>query len=219
MLGFLLALCAGLLATCAPRGGLGPPAPPPGKLQRLQWASIDFNRSVPGDEVVELRVIVANLESRATNSTSILWEPAFAAQFTFLRSDPAPWRVRIDEQGWGVLDTAGILPAQFGTFRVWFVAPQAGVVEPRVRVVIDGRLELGPVVAGSTQAVQIAAQDSQQVFERGRLAAVAERAGILPDGPRGAFASAAGIGLILVILAGSGGAAALRLTIRAPPPP
>ncbi len=174
---------------------------------------------MPGDEVVELRVIVANLDSRATNSTSILWEPAFAARFTFLRSDPAPWRVRIDEQGWGVLDTAGILPVQFGTFRVWFVAPQAGVVEPRVRVVIDGRLELGPVVAGSTQAVQITAQDSQQVFERGRLAAVAERAGILPDGPRGAFAIAAGIGLMLIILAGGGSAAALRLTIRAPPPP
>lgn len=204
---------------CTMRRSLAATAPPRAQLQRLQWASIDFNRSVPGDEVVELRVIVANLATRATNSTSILWEPAFAAQFAFLRSDPPPWRVRIDEQGWGVLDTSGILPLQFGTFRVWFVAPKAGVVEPHVRVVIDGQLELGPVVAGSTQATQIEAQASQQLFERGRLATVAERAGILPDSPRGAFALAAAMGFVLILLAGSGGAAALRLTTRGPLPP
>ena len=70
--------------------------------------------------------MVDNDGRQHTESTSILWEPAFASRYTLISSDPPAWRVRIDERGWGVLDTAGLLPSRSGTFRLWFSAPPAG---------------------------------------------------------------------------------------------
>ena len=48
------------------------------------------------------------------SAPSILWEPAFASRYTLISSDPPAWRVRIDERGWGVLDTAHLIPSPFG---------------------------------------------------------------------------------------------------------
>jgi hypothetical protein len=87
---------------------------------RIVWASTDYGIREPEQAVIELQIIVDNPALSPTESTSILWEPAFADAFVLLDSDPLPWRVRRDEHGWGSLDTSGVLPAQHGRYRLWF---------------------------------------------------------------------------------------------------
>ena len=105
---------------------LGAPFRAGGPGLSLAWATAEPWATEGGPTLVELRLVVDNDGRQRTQSTSILWEPAFASRFTLISSDPPAWRVRIDERGWGVLDTAGLLPSRSGTFRLWFDGPPTG---------------------------------------------------------------------------------------------
>jgi hypothetical protein len=179
----------------------------------LRWASTEYFASGPGDPVVELRVIVDDHDPRGrnTDSTTILWEPSFVQRTTFLSSDPPAWRVRVDERGWGVLDTAGVLGRQYGTFHLWFVIDTYAVYEPRVMVVANGHIVLQEVTAGASSRRRAGPSPAQTAFEEGALARVADAAGPLPNDERGAFPLATGMGLLLTGVAVAGGATAFRL--------
>src|SRR6266542_4488185 len=92
-----------MLVGCAPvSAATAPPAPlvdtaNPAERVRLRSASIEYYQAGPVDPVVEVRVILDSTAKRHTDSTTILWDPTFAERFVFLRSEPAPWRVRVDE--------------------------------------------------------------------------------------------------------------------------
>jgi hypothetical protein len=196
---------------------------------RLAWATAEpwptdrppdgAPAAAPGGDTstVELRLEVENTGSAATQSTSILWEPGFAGRYVLATSDPPAWRVRIDERGWGVLDTFGILPGRAATFRLLFTekAPGgAGWSPPRVVVVADGHLVIAETVA-DVRRLDVAFARPQQIFERGPLAAAADRATFVPSDARGAFPLAAGAGLLLgAVLAGGGLAAARAAATR-----
>jgi hypothetical protein len=177
-----------------------------------------------GTALVELKVVVDNPGARSTDSTSILWEPAFAQAFTFTDGEPAPWRVRTDERGWGVLDTSGVLPRRSGTFRLRFASAsdptgtpgslQAAFRTPRLVVVVDGT----QVIAETAGDVRRGAPPPGRwlrVFERGPLARLAD---VLPAGvaaPHRALGYAGGLAALLVLVAG-GGAGAAFVTTNAP---
>lgn len=207
-------------ASCGAPGAQESPVATPGPGQstgpvRLRFASTEYYTLGPGDPVVELRVILNNSGPRHTDSTSIRWEPAFAQDVTFLRSEPAAWRVRIDETGWGVLDTTGVLPGQFGTFRIWFAMNTYTPHEPRIAVIANGSMEIATVTASATHLKWQADIPKQRVFERGLPALAADIFGFLPANGRGAFPLAVGMGVSLIGLAGSGGLMAFRLASRA----
>ncbi len=227
VLGLLSLLACGDNAMPAPSavvrpsmGGRGesqalPGAPAPEALS-LRWMSTEYFVGGPGDPVIELRIIVGNDDRRGrnTDSTTILWEPSFAQHTTFLSSDPPAWRVRVDEQGWGVLDTAGVLGQRRGTFRLWFTKGDDTVYEPRVKVVANGDIVIAETDATPSHRRRGRLTAAQTVFERGPLALVADAAGILPGDGRGAFHLGAGIGVLLIGAAATGGLAALRLSSR-----
>jgi hypothetical protein len=171
-----------------------------------------------GTSTVELRLEVENTGRAATQSTTILWEPGFAGRYVLATSDPPAWRVRIDERGWGVYDTFGILPGRAATFRLVFTekapAEQGRVVPPRLVVVADGHLVIAESVA-DVRRLDVAFARPQDVFEQGPLAAAADRAAFIPSDARGAFPLAAGAGLLLgAVLAGGGLAAARAAAVR-----
>ena len=91
---------------------LGAPFRASGPGLSLAWATAEPWATEGGSTLVEMRLVVDNDGRQHTQSTSILWGPAFASRFTLISSDPPAWRVRIDERGWGVLDTAGLLPSR-----------------------------------------------------------------------------------------------------------
>jgi hypothetical protein len=206
------AAAGGAVASRAATFAGSPPAARP--QLRLQWASMEYYRAGPADPLVELRIIVANYSRRPTDSTTILWEPAFAQQHLFVRSEPAPWRVRTDERGWGVLDTAGVLPEQHGTFRLWFAAGTLAVYEPRVVVVANGTDVIAETVAGATHRRYQVPSSAQRTFERGPLAALADAVRFLPSDGHGALPLAAAIGVLLSATAGAGTLAAFRVAGR-----
>jgi hypothetical protein len=179
----------------------------------LRKASTEYFVNGPGDSVVELRLIVDNQDpwGRNTDSTTILWEPSFARITTLLASDPPAWRTRIDERGWGVMDTAGVLGRRYGTFRLWFAVGDYAVQEPQVTLVANGHIVLAETVATATHRRRGASTPAQTAFERGPLARAADLSLLLPGDERGAFPLAAGVGLLLTAVATAGGLAAFLL--------
>lgn len=176
----------------------------------IRWAGIEYFTAGPADPLVTLRLVLENYQDRHTDSTTLLWDPEFAQRFTFLRSEPPAWRVRTDERGWGVLDTAGILPHQYGEFRLWFAATSPVVREPRLVVVSNGNVVVADTVVQALhrQAPRPAAPLS---FERGVLGwvgAVVEALHVGSADERSAFLLAATVGALLAVLAGAGSAAA-----------
>jgi hypothetical protein len=190
----------------------------------LAWATAEPWATEGGSTLVEMRLVVDNDGRQHTQSTSILWEPAFASRFTLISSDPPAWRVRIDERGWGVLDTAGLLPSRSGTFRLWFSGPPAGgpaaapaggasggaaVVPPRVMVVANGHFVIAETVADVRRLDGVRGR-APATFERGPLAAAADAFAFVPADARGAFPFAAATGLLLGAVLAAGGVAAAR---------
>jgi hypothetical protein len=193
-----------------------PPAPPPpsgspADLVRLRSASIEYYQAGPVDPVVEVRVILDTTATRHTDSTTILWDPAFAERFTFLTSDPAPWRVRVDENGWGSLDTSGIIPGQYGTFRLYFAAGTYEPLEPRLRVIANGNTAVADVFASAPHLKWQAPTPEQQAFEHGPLAALSRVAGIAPAEERPSFVVGAALSGVLLALTLGGSLMAIRL--------
>ena len=184
----------------------------------LRWASTDhrpyYGGAAPGT-LVQVTVIVENVAGDDTQSTSFNWDPAFAAAYAFVKSDPTAWRARVDENGWGVLDTSGVLAGDHGTFHLWFEpaaaetpasnpAPEA----PRLIVASDGTLLVADVVATAEHDVERARASTQYAFERGPLAAAGE---LLPpemSHPRSVPGLAVGLSVFnMALLAGGTGAA------------
>jgi hypothetical protein len=192
----------------APAAGAGTDGSAPAV--RLQAASMEYYTGGPGDPVVELRVILNNTSARHTDSTSIRWEPAFVQEFTFLRSEPEAWRMRVDETGWGVVDTSGVLPEQYGTFRIWFAMNTYAPREPRIAVVVNGTVEIAQATARATHLKWQADIPKQRVFERGLPAQAADLVRFLPTDGRGAFPVAMGMGVALIAVTGIGGFMAFR---------
>jgi hypothetical protein len=173
-----------------------------GRGLRLERVSVEY--AAAGDQVVALRVSVDNRGAGATASTSIHWEPAFAQRFAFLDSEPAPWRVRTDERGWGVLDTAGVLPAQIATFQVRFLASTPDALEPAVIVVADGATVVGEAIARAASRHWPRPAPAQRTFDRGALAAAADALPLVPADSRGAFPLAVAMSVLLSLLVGAG---------------
>ena len=218
-----LTLAVVLLAACAtPAGKRARAAPQAAPAVRLQWASTEYFQAGPDDPVVELRIVLDNGGIHTTDSTTILWEPSFQQNFTFLRSEPAAWRVRVDEAGRGVVDTSGTIPGQDSTFRLWFAAEAERaakghiVQEPKVLVVVDGNYVVAETIATATHLRLQAAAATQQTFERGPLAATADLARFVPDDQRSALPLAILIGLAMSLMALAGGCAAYRLAGHRP---
>ena len=212
-----------------PRGAPAPGAAPAAAgaaALRLRWATTRYAVAADAQGPIQLTVLLENPGPGPTGSTSILWEPAAAEALAFAGSDPAPWRVRRDERGWGVLDTAGVLPGRIGTFRLWFSRPEAPAGGgpaplpplllppplPRIVVVADGRWVVADTVADVRLAVPPAGA-GQGPFERGALAGpagLAERVPGVPAHPAGALPVAAGCAALLALVAGAGAGAAFR---------
>ena len=218
----LLVLVSGQLVTCA-----GPPAearqPDVGQSPaiHLAWASTHYAPHEPTDAVVQLDVIVRNGTEHTTRSTSIEWEPVFAAAYEVLESDPPAWRIHIRDDGWGVLDTSGVLPGQDGAFRVWFSAtdrptPLDEDTGPLIRVVVDGQLPAGEGAATPTHAAERHKLSAQQLFERGHLAAAADRLTLLPAGGVGAHPVVVTLATVWLAITALGFAAAYQVTRRPP---
>ncbi len=207
---------------------LGAPFRASGPGLSLAWATAEPWATEGGPTLVELRLVVDNDGRQHTQSTSILWEPAFASRYTLISSDPPAWRVRIDERGWGVLDTAGLLPSRSGTFRLWFSGPPAGgpaaapaggpaggasggaaVAPPRVMVVANGHFVIAETVADVRRLDGVRGR-APATFERGPLAVVADAFAFVPADARGAFPFAAATGLLLGAVLAAGGVAAAR---------
>ncbi|HXI16242.1 MAG TPA: hypothetical protein VNM48_07710 [Chloroflexota bacterium] len=176
----------------------------------VRSAKVEYYQAGPTDPVVELQIIVENTAGRHTDSTSILWDPEFARGFTFLRSDPPPWRVRIDERGWGSLDTAGVIPGEYGTFKLWFAAGTYAPLEPRIQVVANGVIPVGDVIAKAGHLVWQVPSASQRAFENGRLADATAFTSTLTLSARAAFAYALALGMALSLITVAGGLAAFR---------
>jgi hypothetical protein len=180
---------------------------------RLAWATTDPWPAEGGRTTVLMRVVVENDGPQATQSTTILWEPGFAGQFELVSTDPAPWRVRIDERGWGVMDTIGILPGQSTTFRLTFAGRGATGDPPRVMVVANGRIVISEGPA-AVRVLDVPGARQGGTFERGPLAAAADVAGFVPADARGAFPVAAGVGLLQAAVVIGGGLLAARAAAR-----
>jgi hypothetical protein len=220
----LLAVCLVLLAgRAAVAGRLS--AATAGTALRLTWATATPLPAADQSVTVELRVVLENAGQKGSESTSILWEPAFAQQFRLVRSEPPAWRVRVDERGWGVLDTAGVLPGRSGTFQLLFAAsaPAAGavpaaIIAPRIVVVANGSV----LVADTPADVRLSTATTggrRPLFEHGILAQVVDRAGFIPADARGAFPLALAAGALLGLALAAGGVAAFKLGRGRPAPP
>ena len=187
----------------------------------LAWAGTDYGVREPEGAVVVLEVVLRNETEDVTNSTSIEWEPDFAAAYAVLDSDPPAWRVHTAEDGWGGLDTSGVPAGEEGRFRVWFGAAgevASGAVEaPRIRVIVDGDRRAGGGVAVPAHAAERARLTAQHAFERGRLAALADRVGLVPQSGRTVFPVVVGLAALLAGVMAGGVVAALGATYRAGP--
>ena len=206
----LVALSVG----CGEAPPVAAPARSAGPATSVRSAAIDYYRSGPTDPVVEVRVILENTHTHSTESTTILWDPEFARNFIFLRSEPPPWRTRVDEGGWGSLDTDGAIPNQFTTFRLWFAVGTYAPLEPRLRIIADGGVQIADVTARAGHLVWQVPKAQQMAFERGRLATVSGVATLIPTGEGPAFAYALGTGVTLLAAVLLGGLQAARLVGR-----
>jgi hypothetical protein len=176
---------------------------------RLAWATAEPWPADGAVTTVEIRLVVENAGKKATNSTSVLWEPGFAGRFTLASSDPPAWRVRIDEWGRGVLDTSGFLPGRSSTIRLVFTGTGPVGPPPQVMVVANGHYVIAETIA-DVRHFDVAGARDHDTFERGVLAAVADRVAFVPSDARGAFPLAALVGLLLATVLTGGGLAAAR---------
>lgn len=168
--------------------------------------------------VVELRLIVANRLERATESTSVIWDPEFARQFEFVGSQPRAWRVRLDELGRGVLDTAGIIPGTEGTFRLWFRSVIGATVEPDLVVVADGQVEVGRLrVTWGTPAEQRSQHRLTRIADSKLFGVLASAAAWIPAEGKAAFIATMTAAVLVGLLGLAAGAVALWAAVRAPP--
>ncbi len=194
----------------------------------LRWASTDhhpdYGDAVPGT-LVQVTVIVENAAGDNTQSTSFNWDPDFAAAYAFVGSDPSAWRARVDENGWGVLDTSGVLAGDYGTFRLWFEPAAAETAEtpasdpapeapeaPRLIVVSDGTLLVADVVATAQHDTERARASTQYQFERDPLATAGELLPPETSHPRSVLGLAVGLSVFFMALLAGGTGAALNLT-------
>jgi hypothetical protein len=201
-----------LLAGCVAWLSLSPPRVPAALPVSLRSATVEYHATGPGDSLVELRVVLDN-NGPTTHNTSILWDPWFARDFTFVGSDPPAWRMRIDERGWGIVDTAGVLPHRDGLFRLWFAASIRDVRMPTVIVVVNGQHNIAATLADVISRGAVGDAAAQSAFEAGPLATAADVAAIVPIDRHGVFWVALAIGALLVGAAIAGGLSALKAII------
>jgi hypothetical protein len=185
-------------------------APDVAREMRLRSATVEYYRAGPVDPVVELRIILQNTGRRHTDSTTITWDPSFAQNFTFLDSDPPPWRVRTDVSGWGTLDTSGVLPNQFGTFKLHFAIGTYAPQEPQIRVISNGNVVVGEALAEALHLRWQQPSAAQRTFEHGALGTLASIGTILPEGPHAGFLFAVLLALSLTIATSAGSVVALK---------
>ena len=178
----------------------------------LSYAGINYLNGGPADPVIELKVIMVNSGERHTESTSIRWEPAFAREYTFLKSDPPAWRVRIDDWGWGVYDGPGVLPQRDGTYLLWFTRTGFRVDEPRIQAIGNGTMFVDDTYAIAMNRILNREPAAQGIFERTPFAAVVDRIGnVVPDAIETApFGFALGLAGTLTALAAGGVMVSLR---------
>ena len=185
----------------------------------LAYAGVNYLNGGPADPVIEMKVIILNSGKRHTESTSIRWEPSFGKEYTFLRSEPAPWRVRTDEWGWGVYDGPGVLPEQDGTYLLWFTRTGFQVDEPRIQVIGNGTMFVEDTYAIAMNRILNREPTMQGVFERAPVALIIDRmANALPDATLTApFGFALGLAGTLTTLVAGGLLASLRSNRATPP--
>ena len=178
----------------------------------LSYAGINYMNGGPADPVIELKVIMVNSGERHTESTSIRWEPSFAREYTFLKSDPPAWRVRTDEWGWGVYDGPGVLPQRDGTYLLWFTRTGFKVDEPRIQVIGNGNMFVDDTYAIAMNRILNREPMMQGIFERTPLAKIVDRVGTaVPDAIETApFGFALGLAGTLTALVAGGVIASLR---------
>lgn len=220
VIGVLLCSFVSLFGCAEPVATFRPPLAPtstanPASAVRLRSATIEYYLGGPGDTVVELRVFLENTHTRHTESTSILWDPEFARQFVFLRSEPEPWRIRVDESGWGSFDGTGVIPGQFATYKLWFAAGTYAPLEPRLRIIADGGTLVAETLAVAPHLKWQRPRMEQSAFERGPLSVLTAPAALLPSGPRPAFVYAVVLALTLLGVTLTGGLKAFRLVASA----
>ncbi|HET7770697.1 MAG TPA: hypothetical protein VFN74_18130 [Chloroflexota bacterium] len=210
-------LAALLLASCS-GDSASAPAPTstasPATAVRVRSATTNYYLGGPGDPVVELRVVLENNHTRHTESTSILWDPEFARQFTYLRSEPDAWRVRVDESGWGSFDATGVIPGQFATYKLWFAAGTPSPLEPRLKVIANGSTLVAETVAIAPHLAWQRPRAEQSAFERGPVALLTAPAALVPAGPRLAFTYAVLLALTLLAVTLTGSWKAFRTAAR-----
>jgi hypothetical protein len=210
----LLCLLCAALAACGPSSAANdrPPAgPDPASSVRLRSAKIEYYRAGPTDPVVEVQIILENGHRRHTDSTTILWDAAFAQNMVFLNSDPPAWRVRTDDRGRGTLDTTGVIPGQYATYKLWFAAGTYAPLEPQLLIVANGNVEVAETVAEASHLAWQVPPASQQAFERGTLATlIGPATSIVPAGGAPGFFIAVALGVALTVLTLSGSVLAFR---------
>lgn len=184
----------------------------------LAWASTDYGVREPEGAVVALDVVVRNRTGGVTQSTSIEWEPSFAAAYRVLESDPPAWRVHVAEDGWGVLDTNGVPANEDGAFRVWFGEAEGAAEEaneaPRIRVAVNGERRVGEGTATPVHAAERERAETQRVFERGGLAVAADYAVGVPASGKGVFPVVVGFAAVLAAISAAGLLAVYCATVR-----
>lgn len=183
----------------------------------LSYAGINYMNGGPADPVIELKVIVVNSGERHTDSTSIRWEPSFAREYTYLRSEPSAWRVRVDDWGWGVYDGPGVLPERDGTYLIWFTRTGFKVDEPRIQVIGNGSMFVEDTFAIAMNRILNREPILQGVFERAPIAPVIDRVGqVVPDAVETApFGLALGLaGTLTALIAGGVMASLGSRTVR-----
>lgn len=158
------------------------PESTPGPVVLLNYVGMSYFNGGPADPVIELKVILDNQGDRHSDSSSIRWEPEFAREFTFLKSSPPAWRVRIDEWGWGVFDGDGVRPHGDGTYLIWFTTTGYKVREPRIQVVANGNMFVDDTFAIAMNRILTREPELQGVFERQPIAGIIDRIGrFVPD--------------------------------------
>jgi len=168
---------------------------------RLRWASTnhrpDYRGAAPGT-LIEVRLIIESALDDDTRSTSIHWDPAFAAAYTLVESDPPAWRVRLDFEP---------VPASEPP-------PEA----PHLVVAADGALLVADVVATAEHDTERARASTHYVFERGLLAAAGELLPAETSHPRSVLGLAAGLSVFFMAVLVGGTGASLRRTTQQPDP-
>ena len=187
----------------------------------LSYAGINYMNGGPADPVIELKLIMVNSGERHTDSTSIRWEPSFARDYTFLKSDPPAWRVRVDEWGWGVYDGPGVLPQRDGTYVLWFTRTGFRVDEPRVQAIGNGNIFVDDTYAIAMNRILNREPPAQGIFERKPLLSIIDWVGgAVPDAIETApFGFALGLAWTLTALVTGGMVAALRRSSATPSGP